>query len=547
MIYDRNYLLLQNNCLYDSQILLFFFSILLFLFAGCSESHKGEIDLAYRLTQSDPDSALSILQNLQHNRLSKNEDARYSLVYTIAQDKSGLDVDNDSLLRTAYTYYNSRPDDSLYAKCEYYMGKYYMLNDSLELAMDCLQKSANAAEKQGDKYTLCLALEKYSKVIRQTDPQKAIEVAMHAENTYMRLADASLYNIIYNRLNVSEALLFADSITQAENKCREALNLAYALKDSNVISDVYQDLSTIVRHSKNFSLALRYSKASYSLCSFFDVSKSLNLATAYLDVDSLSLCRKLLNSIRTKNAKYKYIIFNIRHLVSIKEHQYVDAFNNADSAYYYLEQMYGKQLYSKQEYYNSLVKAKYEKHIAKGETRLLSWLIVVTFLLALIIIVFVLYSYKQYKSNAKNRLNAEKEKELQEERIHNEKLRHKEIQLSTMRNFILKRIDTAQKIQKLRGNKTDNVLLTEDDWEEIRVFVDGLEGDFITRLQFNFPNLNMADLRFMMLIRLKMPSKALAMIYGISEKSIKQKLFVYKTKVGINGEKTSLRAFIETF
>ena len=54
-----------------------------------------------------------------------------------AQGKSGLDVDNDSLLRTAYTYYSAKPNDSLYAKCQYYMGKYYMLNDSSEKALPC--------------------------------------------------------------------------------------------------------------------------------------------------------------------------------------------------------------------------------------------------------------------------------------------------------------------------------------------------------------------------------------------------------------------------
>lgn len=110
-----------------------------------------------------------------------------------------------------------------------------------------------------------------------------------------------------------------------------------------------------------------------------------------------------------------------------------------------------------------------------------------------------------------------------------------------MRNFILKRKDTAQKIQQLRGNKTDNVLLTEEDWEDIRLFVNGVEGNFVTRLQSKLPNLSMDD------IRLKMPTKALALIYGINEKSIKQKLFVYKSKVGISGEKTSLRTFIEAF
>lgn len=143
--------------------------------------------------------------------------------------------------------------------------------------------------------------------------------------------------------------------------------IASELKDSDILSDVYQDMVAIEKQRKDFTMALRYSKASYSTCSKFDISKALNLATAYLDADSLSSCKKILNSIHPDNAEYKYIDFNIRHLASIKAHDYDVAYNNADSAYYYLEQMYDNQLDSKQEYYNSLVKTKYEKGVAKGE------------------------------------------------------------------------------------------------------------------------------------------------------------------------------------
>ncbi len=518
--------------------------IILFI-SSCKGNHDERISAALTLVENDkPDSALMLLKKIGQPRLSDRDLAMYSLVFTMAQDKSGVDIDNDSLLRVAYTYYNIRPNDSLYAKCEYYMGKYYMLNDSTEIALGCLQKAADAAEKQDDKYTLCLALEKLSKVIRQTNPLKAVEVASLAEKTYASLPDASPYNIIYSKLNVCEALLFSDSLQKAGNKCKEALVIAIKLKDPNVLSDVYQDMSAIERQRQDYRKALYLSKTSFNSYPSFDISKALNLATAYLDADSLSSCNKLLNSIHTDNAEYKYILFNIRHLASIKEHNYKESCNNADSAYHYLEQMYDKQLSSKQDYYNSLVKSKYESGIAKGETRLLSWLIVVTSLFTMTIIVLILYSYKQYKVKAKIRLKAEKEKLLQEEKI----LYHKEIQLSTMRNFILKRIDTAQKIQELRGNKTNNILLTEEDWEEIRLFVDSVEGNFVTKLQNKFPDLNEEDIRLMMLVRLKMPTKALALIYGISEKSIKQKLFVYKTKVGIiNGEKISLRTFIEAF
>lgn len=531
----------------NNKTVIFLFVFVALLMAGCKERHNQSIDVAYLLSATAPDSALSVLNGVNQKKLSKAEMARYALVYTIAQDKSGLDVDNDSLLRTAYTYYNNREQDSLYAKCEYYMGKYYLLNDSTEQAKDCLQKAADVSEKNGDRYTQCMALEKYSRVLRQTNPRKAVEVAKLAENIYKRLSGVPRYNIVYVKLNVSDALLFADHIVQAEKKCKEALDIAYALKDSNVLSDVYQDMATIATQRKDFKKALECSKASYNTSSVYDITKALNLATAYLNADSLSSCNKMLNSIHTDNAEYKYIAFNIRHLASIKAHDYDEAYNYADSAYHYLEQMYGNQLDSKQEYYNSLVKTKYEEGIAKGKRRALSWLIVIASLLGLTIIVFILHSYRQFKSNAKFKLKTEEEKLLQEEKIHNEELHHKEIQLSTMRNFILRRIDTAQKIQELRGNKTDSVPLTEEDWEEIRLFVDGVEGNFVSRLHSTFPDLSDDDIRLMMLLRLKMPTKALALIYGISEKSIKQKLFVYKAKVGISGEKTSLRTFIEAF
>ena len=331
----------------NNKRLIFLLAFTVLLLAGCKETLSKAVDVAYQLSATKPDSALAILDGVNQEKLGEAEEARFALVYTIAQDKSGLDVDNDSLLRTAYTYYNNREEDSLYAKCEYYMGKYYMLNDSTELAMDCLQKSIDASEKQGDKHTQCLALEKYSRVLRQTDPQKAVEIARLAEDTYLNLSDASQYNIVYQKLNVGTALLFADSISQAEDKCKEALNIAYALKDSNVLSDVYQDFAVIAKQRKDYSKALNYSKASYNTCTYFDISKAVNLATAYFYADSLASCEKILNSIHTDKAKHLYAIFNIRHLASIKERSYNYAINYADSASFYMEQMYGEQLSSK--------------------------------------------------------------------------------------------------------------------------------------------------------------------------------------------------------
>ena len=78
------------------------------------------------------------------------EKARIALKEVMRMDKSGIDVDNDSLIRTAFFWYDCHENDTLYARCQYYMGKYYMLNDSLERAADCLNKSANMARQRKD-------------------------------------------------------------------------------------------------------------------------------------------------------------------------------------------------------------------------------------------------------------------------------------------------------------------------------------------------------------------------------------------------------------
>lgn len=102
----------------------------------------------------------------------------------MAQDKSGLDVDNDSLIRCAYTYYNSTPNDSLYDKCQYYMGKYYALNDSTEKALDCFNKAITSAQKTKDRRIEAMALLQSSVICREYAPCKAVKQAISVVEIY---------------------------------------------------------------------------------------------------------------------------------------------------------------------------------------------------------------------------------------------------------------------------------------------------------------------------------------------------------------------------
>ena len=82
---------------------IFFFLIAVFAIMACTDSRKVEIiRQAEQMMQEQPDSALHLLQGIDRHTLRGEALARYALVYSIAQDKSGLDVTNDSLLRIAY-------------------------------------------------------------------------------------------------------------------------------------------------------------------------------------------------------------------------------------------------------------------------------------------------------------------------------------------------------------------------------------------------------------------------------------------------------------
>ena len=151
------------------------------VFSSCTDSRKLEtIRQAEMLVMEQPDSALRMLQTINRRSLRGEPLARYALVYSIAQDKSGLDVTNDSLLRIAHEYYCQHPDDSLYARSQYYMGKYYTLVDSTKQAEDCLRTAIRYAEERKEYYTQYLALDRLSREIRYSDAPLGLKYSKQA-------------------------------------------------------------------------------------------------------------------------------------------------------------------------------------------------------------------------------------------------------------------------------------------------------------------------------------------------------------------------------
>lgn len=534
-----------------------------FVFASCGRDYSEAFNKVYSIVDTMPDSSLCLLGKLNVNDMSSKDKAKYALLYTMAQDKSGLDVDDDSLIRIAYNWYSLHKEDTLYAKCMNYMGKYYMLNDSTEQAVFTLKESIQASRQIGDYDTESMALEKLSTVMKDVDLKQSLDYSKQAFRAYEKLDNPKLSNKIYVLLNLSEAYAFCNDNRKAIELTQKALKLALSLQDSLVLSHVCQDMALFYMDLEKMDSTLYYAKKAFLLTSDKgDVSCQSMLANAYIENDSLLQAQHMIDRIVVKDDWDRYVLYNLKEQYYIKKGDLAEIANYSDSAQDCIGYMYDKAQSTKVSYYSSIISKEKEKAYLEGKGELQSWLILVIGLLALFVIGFILYVYFNYKKLAAKRLAFQKEREtwhlkykqdLYEKdkmylrEMHEQELEHKEALISAMRNYLMKSITIVDKIRKLTPENQRHFVLSDKDWEEIEAFLNNSEDRFVVRFKEQHPELSNKDLHLVMLLRLQVPQKVLASLYGISEKAVKQKLFLYKSKVGINGQKLSLREYVEKF
>ena len=525
--------------------------MMLSVLVSCHQSHKRELDLAYTLAESKPDSALVFLNRINQGKLSDEDMAKYALTYYMAQDKSGLDVDNDSLIRIAYDWYGEHQDDSLYASSLYYMGKYFLLNDSMEQAKACLEKSYSVSDSLHNLSLKCLALDKLIEVEEQLAPDTALKYAKDLVKMYESMPNVSIYNKVAAHLRLGENFFYVDSLKQALNEEKKAYSLAMSVDDNNLLSYVRQNLASTFKEMGEKDSCLFYARQAYDLNGNDRFSCQLTLASAYISADSIKQAFAILNEATPKTAEDRYSIFYMQSKAAMKTQDFRTAKAFSDSACCCLQDMYRTTLQAKINYYTSFLKKESERAKMQGKTEMQRWVFGLFLLLGLIVISFVLYAYWSYRKLSLARMVHEQEifsqKQQMIEKLHQEELLHRDVQLSVMRNYLLKKIEVVEKLNSNVPNGCKHIVLSDNEWTELEVFLDSVEDLFVSRLKQKHPNLSKADLRLMMLLRLRLSQKTLASIYCVSEKAIKQKLFLYKDKVGIKNEHFSLRNYIEDF
>lgn len=435
-------------------------SIMLILMVSCNAKHDERISTALSFVKTCKfDSAMSVLKKIDREKLSEPDKAMYALVYTMMQDKSGIDVDKDTLVRIAYEWYGKRPTDTLYAKSLYYMGKYYALNDSSEKALVCFQKSIASAKKLHDDETRCLSLFQQSVILRSYNPQKALACAKAIVKIYSNVKGAKLSNKSYSLLNLAECIAYGNgNIDECISLAKEAINYALQSRDSTTISDSYQDLAAFYATKGNYAFALKASKISNDYNRTNNFSKPFALSQYYLLVDSLDKARLTIGTAMPLNVNDSCLLFSLKRTISIREHDWVDAEAFADSADNCFDKKNTENLNAINNYYSLLIQKEAARGMLENKNQWKSYLMIFLVIAALAIIVLIFFYFHQKGMFMRERMKHEKE-------IHKMEVKHKERQLNTMRKFLLSRIDIVKRLKSIKYSELHKLKLTDDDWD----------------------------------------------------------------------------------
>ncbi len=525
--------------------------LLLLLLVSCQRRADRLISQAGGLMQSQPDSAMRLLQTIDRHSLSGERLARYAIIYSIAQNKSGIDTRSDSLLRIAYDYYNRHTDDTLYARSQYYMGKYFIMADSTKQGEDCLRTAARLAGERGEYYTQYLALNRLSASVRYSDAPLAVGYAKQALQVYSELCPPNIINKILLLLDVGTAYLLDDKEDSAFIYTDMALEEARAAGDSNTIGAVWQQKSLIYSKLKDYPQALACAKAAWEAIPEKDLNLVSRLANCYAEADSFRQARELYSLIiPIEDSHRRYLAYQSLSRMSAKEHDAASSLAYLDSAYECMERMYIDLQETKGAYYQDLIQQEQENR--QQQEKVFHGKLMLMFILMLLIILVVIgvSIFVDMRNKAKRKLAVEQERhrldELHARERYERDMENKNIQLALMRKMVMEKYDFHKRLEEQRKSGR-HITLAPKDWEEISSFLEVVSDSFPERLRKAFPDLREKDYQFCMLVRLGFSGRDLADIYGIAETSLKQKLVDFKQRLDIPDKSVSFKQFIANY
>ena len=552
-----------------------FFLLLVLVLSACNDSRKLEtIRQAEMLMQEQPDSALRVLQTINRHSLRGETLARYALIYSIAQDKSGLDVTNDSLLRIAHEYYSQHPDDSLYARSQYYMGKYLWLTAQTDSAYACLLKAKNTSEKERDYYTAYLATDRMRRIAEVSDTALCLSLSKDAYRLYIKQGAINHVNEAYLLRGIGDSYHRCNNPDSAIHYYNIAYDKAMLTGDSMAMASTFQNLSSYYRYKSQFDIALDYACKALRYQGYLDKSLAILLARCYIETKKYDIAQQYIDVLPSTTSKETHLVkLSLQHALSTKTGDADAAQECFDSACDVAAEMYLDTQKEKLELIERNMHEALERQQAESRGRMFA--LCFLFSIAILsLIVWLFIKYHRAKKVEKKLFLTEKARYLAEQaRLHTEQAmlllekEHKEQIMEQNRFYVKKMVGILRKLEECRqekalqekqekenspkskGGKKDKIQMKidEKEWTELQAYLEACDDSFVTRFKKQFPDISKEDYRLCLLLRCGFTNSDLDMVYLNGMQVIKNKQNLAKERLGITDKNLSLRQYIMQF
>lgn len=212
-------------------------TLFLIILVSCNNI-QSSLNSYDQLLDDDPKRALKALEDVPMEHLrTKEQKAKYSLLYSIALDKNFIDITTDSIISPAIKYYSKKgyPKDKLLTN--YYLGRILFNAGKFAEAIIRFSEAEKYAEAICDlKYLGLIAMAKADTFNNQYNTEDELKEIHRAISFFEKSKMHSHKVIAEYRLAV--ALRNNNEYKMAEQTYRSAYNAALEQRDSFIISEI---------------------------------------------------------------------------------------------------------------------------------------------------------------------------------------------------------------------------------------------------------------------------------------------------------------------
>ena len=468
----------------------------------------NEIKTAQKIMDSNPDSALHLLQHMRPLRMLTDADrAIYGILYFQALDKNNKPLQPDSVINFSVNYYQAENDKEHLATAYYYKARLYKTAQQFDnatmlylKALDLIQNNKNLllrAKIFSDLGDICSI---------QMDYKESL-VKYKESNKWFQLAGDTI-NACYKIIDVGRVYRLMNQYAKAKENFKNALNQT---SDSLLQGTAYQELGI------NYYWAKKIDSAQYFLRKSLNYPyKGTNYSIRCNIMADLNFDIHQYDSAiyyATKALKYPSTYFNQRDCYRILANTEYKRGDFKQMAFYMTHYQACSDSVRKVEVQTKTTVLE-DIHQSNGTiSRSKRFILILSFVLPMILIVsvFLVYTIRKRGKSKEKELEIAEVKLVENHVFLKDSLIQKIADNKSLQAATLKSSTINQKEQILK--EIYNVCLHLNDWEMFKNLMNKTYNNLVSTLENNYPDLNQKEITCCCLFLLEVPLTEMTIIF----------------------------------